>query len=654
VTLGEPQDTKELVAEAWQRAAAAMLLLRGDAGVQTANQAAEGLFGLDSASLHQTRVERLFEQREPQVAAEERAPLTLQSLLDAGGPFPAHARHSDGARIPVTLWPQALENSSEGSVLLTILDESAAVMADEARRASAERYQELLEHSPAPTAILTLDQRFLYVNPAGEALFERGEDQLLGQRLHTLLDPDDPGPFETIDPALARSSMADVLLHIAGGFGDRRSVRFHLRRYGSADGGEYLLCSGMDVTQQEQASGALETALRRADALLEAMPSVLIGIDRQGTITQWNPAAEALLQLRQDCLGTHLAELPVGWEASKIQALVERCLESREAVRSGDLAYTRCDGQHGLLGLTLTPLCGAAEELEGALVLGSDVTQRRQAEMQADQARKLESIGQLAAGIAHEINTPTQYCMDNVHFLADSFPELCDALEACRKLVLALPPGGPPPPDLLEATAGALEAADLDFQLSEVPSALKQATEGLEQIAQIVRAMKEFSHPGSDEPGPVDVNGCLENTVTVARGEWKNVAQVELDLAPGLPPVQGLPQALNQVFLNLLVNAVHAIADAGREQGLVRIETRESPEGGVQICIQDNGCGIPAEHRERVFDPFFTTKEPGRGTGQGLALAHSVVVQQHAGTIRVESEPGQGTRFEITLPQAAG
>ena len=653
-----PPTATALLAEAWQQADAAMLLLAEDGQIETANRAAQELLGLESEQLSASGVGQLFARRSGPSDATDPPRLVLATLLEAGGPFPAQALRSDGAKIPVILWPQRLGAGTWERVLLTVSDETAAVMADEARRASGERYQELLEHSPAPMAILTLDQRFLYANPATQALFGRSEDALLGQGLATLLASDDSGPIGTIDDALASDNLADVLLHPlddANATGGRRSVRFLIRRYGSSDGGQYLLCCGTDLTREEQASRALETALRQTRALFEAMPSVLIGIDAQAAITQWNPAAEALLGLREEHQGHPFAELPTGWETAEVRALVARCLEEGISVRSGDLTYTRGDAPHGLLGLTLTALRSADGRVEGALVLGSDITLRRQAEMQADQTRKLESIGQLAAGIAHEINTPTQYCMDNVHFLADSFPELCGALEACQQLVQALENEGPPDTKLLAAATAALEAADLDFQLTEVPAALKQAAEGLEQTARIVRAMKEFSHPGSEEPGPVDVNSCLENTVTVARGEWKSVARVELELATGLPAAMGLPQALNQVFLNLLVNAVHAIADAGREEGLVRIETREAPDGtGVQICIQDNGCGIPAENRERIFDPFFTTKAPGRGTGQGLALAHSVVVQQHAGTIRVESEPGQGTRFEITLPQAAG
>lgn len=193
---------------------------------------------------------------------------------------------------------------------------------------------------------------------------------------------------------------------------------------------------------------------------------------------------------------------------------------------------------------------------------------------------------------------------------------------------------------------------DWDYLKEEIPLAIEQAMEGRDRVAAIVRAMKEFAHPGDEELTPVDVNRAIENTLAVSRGEWKHVAEVSLDLASDLPPVPCYPGSFNQVLLNLVVNASHAIADTReRRNGASGLITISSALRGpwVEIIIGDNGCGIPPEIVSRIFEPFFTTKDVGKGTGQGLALTHAVIVDRMKGKIEVDSTPGRGTRFILTL-----
>jgi signal transduction histidine kinase len=164
--------------------------------------------------------------------------------------------------------------------------------------------------------------------------------------------------------------------------------------------------------------------------------------------------------------------------------------------------------------------------------------------------------------------------------------------------------------------------------------------------------MKEFSHPGPVERQAIDLNHAIESTILVASHEWKYVADVSTDLDPDLYPVRGLAGEINQVMLNLIVNAAHAISDlqkAPEEKGRIDIRTRQDGEF-AEIRVSDTGCGIPESIQSKIFDPFFTTKPVGKGTGQGLALAYAVIVKKHNGTIRVESKPGQGTTFVIRLP----
>ncbi|MDG1050388.1 MAG: response regulator [Planctomycetota bacterium] len=267
-------------------------------------------------------------------------------------------------------------------------------------------------------------------------------------------------------------------------------------------------------------------------------------------------------------------------------------------------------------------------------------------------AQKMESIGQLAAGVAHEINTPTQFVGDNTRFLRDTFEQLAPALGQVRRL-LETAIAGEDCEGEAKAVKELFEEIELDYILEEFPTALDQSIEGLQRVSTIVKAMKEFSHSGSSEMALADLNRSLETTINVASHEWKYVADVEKDFDEDLPDVYCHEGEIAQVLLNMIVNAAHALreelnGEAGK-RGVIRLSTCRSGKY-VEIRVSDTGAGIPEEIRQRIFDPFFTTKAVGEGTGQGLALAHKVVVQEHQGTISVESEVGVGTTFIIRLP----
>lgn len=285
--------------------------------------------------------------------------------------------------------------------------------------------------------------------------------------------------------------------------------------------------------------------------------------------------------------------------------------------------------------------------------MAEDITERKLLRAQLSQAQKLESIGQLAAGIAHEINTPTQYIGDNVRFLKDAFQGLKGVLGNYERLLVAAK-GNTLSDENLKEISAAVEGADVGYLLEEIPKAIEQTLDGVQGVSKLVGAMKEFSHPGTKEKVALDLNHAIESTITVARNEWKYLADLETDFDPSLPLISCHPGEFNQVILNLIVNASHAIADASKkggspEMGKIRVQTRNGPEW-VEIRIEDSGCGIPEDVRGRIFDPFFTTKDIGKGTGQGLAIAHSVVVDKHGGSIQFETEVGKGTTFIIRLP----
>jgi PAS domain S-box-containing protein len=278
--------------------------------------------------------------------------------------------------------------------------------------------------------------------------------------------------------------------------------------------------------------------------------------------------------------------------------------------------------------------------------------EQQKMEVQLRQAQKLEAIGQLAAGIAHEINTPTQYVGDNTRFFKDSFENIRNVLKSHEE-VLRAARNNSLSPETLEQAEKILRDSDLEYLFEQVPAAINETLEGVERVTKIVRAMKEFSHPGGKEKSPADLNKAIESTVTVARNEWKYVAEVTLELDPNLPLVPCFLGEFNQVILNLVINASHAIADVVKQSpgtsGNITVATRRDGDC-VEVRVADTGTGIPENVRARIFEPFFTTKPVGKGTGQGLSIVYTNIVKKHGGTVTFESQTGKGTTFILRLP----
>jgi signal transduction histidine kinase len=275
---------------------------------------------------------------------------------------------------------------------------------------------------------------------------------------------------------------------------------------------------------------------------------------------------------------------------------------------------------------------------------------RERVEQDLRQAQKLEAVGRLAAGVAHEINTPVQFVGDSIEFLRDATKDLMGVVERLRTVERAVLANAPALEAAIAARAAA-EAADLPYVVENVPKAFERAAEGLTRVTTIVRSMKEFAHPDRKEMSAVDLNRALEATLVIARNEYKYVAELETDFEE-LPPVMCHIGDVNQALLNIIVNAAHAIADVvkgGGERGRLVVKTWRDGNDAL-IAIRDSGTGIPEGIHDRVFDPFFTTKPVGQGTGQGLAIAHSVIVDKHRGQLSFVSEPGVGTTFLIRLP----
>jgi len=281
-----------------------------------------------------------------------------------------------------------------------------------------------------------------------------------------------------------------------------------------------------------------------------------------------------------------------------------------------------------------------------------EIAERKRMESELARAQRLETVGHLAAGIAHEINTPNQYLGDNLRFIEQGFADIAKLIDALYRLLEAAKKAEFAE-DLVAEIDTVHRQADADYLAEQIPKAARQSLDGVRHIAHIVSAMKAFSPGNGQRKVSTDLNQAIHSTLVVCENQWKPVAEVVTELDPDLPLVACVPGEFNEVILNLVLNAAQAIADKvgshPQARGRITLRSRRLPDA-IEIQVRDSGTGIAEEIRHRVFDPFFTTREPGKGIGQGLAIAHAIVVQKHHGTISFETETGQGTTFVVRLP----
>jgi PAS domain S-box-containing protein len=404
---------------------------------------------------------------------------------------------------------------------------------------------------------------------------------------------------------------------------------------------------------------------------LDAVPSyIMLNEHPAGTVRFVN---DALCQIfgfdLKEIIGKQTLEVFKHTIISDVDQTLEALREKSE-VRS-EVRIRNAQGNYIWVGFTVRPIRDKAGNMTHTVVLGADITKRIEDEQKRKElqeqlvnemrerermaielrlAQKLESVGMLAAGVAHEINTPIQYVGDSVYFLRSTMQDVESLLNAYKDALQAIAAGQKTTATATAELHAREESIDLPFLLLEAPKAFDRTLDGVDRVARIVRAMKEFSHPDTLEQSASDINHALETTLTVARSEYKYIASVKTQFNP-IPEVICTIGELNQVFVNLIVNAAHAIESSGKDiaSGEITISTAQE-NTWVLVTIADNGCGISPENLEHIFDPFFTTKEVGKGTGQGLAIAHSIVVDKHRGLIDVHSVVGEGTHFTLKLP----
>ena len=519
---------------------------------------------------------------------------------------------------------------------------------------TAEQWETLFNAVPELITILDKDHRFIRVNKAmaerlgckpeevaGKSCYEDAQDlqQRCGRCSHTQL-------IEESQRQFARMTEERIGGHFLMSASPLRDAQ------GALIGSVHI---ARDITEEKKAEEALRKAHAETERLVSSMSSFFVEVDADLRVRRWNIAAERTFGIAaRAVLGKPVMECGIPLDWSGVPQDLHAWMASAQPIRLPETRYERSDGSEGILGVTVNPIKNENGESLGFFLQGADISERRTLEAQLLQAQKLESIGQLAAGIAHEINTPTQYVGDNIEFLQLAFEDIEKVRAGYDKLLKTATEDGLYE-SLMAETAALAEEVDIEYLVEQVPRAIKQSLEGVSRISSIVKAMKEFSYPGAEEKTLTDLNQCIESTITVSRNEWKYVADLEKNLDPMLPFVPCLPGEFNQVILNILVNASHAIAevigDASEKKGLITVSTWKNGES-AEIRIADTGSGIPEHIRDRIFDPFFTTKGVGRGTGQGLAIAHNVIVEKHNGNLRFETETGKGTTFIIRLPLA--
>lgn len=373
--------------------------------------------------------------------------------------------------------------------------------------------------------------------------------------------------------------------------------------------------------------------VRFLNAVVDHMPVGLCLTDLKGRLKMANPAAREMLSVKTEVLA----------ETDMQQFFPDVRLERMRAGVPFDMEMKRTDGVAIQVEMVVSALFQGTSS--SFIWLLSDISERRRSEERQKrlegelrEAHKMEALGVLSAGVAHEINTPLQYARDNLNFVREALTAANEAMEEVK-------------PRLDQEVANETWSRfDLEFHAAEGPKAIQDALEGLDRVSDIVKAIKEFAHPSGATMQPNDLNKLVVNAVMVSKNHWKYAAEVETELSDQLPLLECCGGEIGQVILNLVGNAADAIAENKRDgRGQIKISTRLQGDH-IEIVVADNGPGIPDNILPRIFDPFFTTKEPGKGSGQGLAICHTIVTRNHGGSITAGNNLAGGAAFQIRLP----
>ena len=366
----------------------------------------------------------------------------------------------------------------------------------------------------------------------------------------------------------------------------------------------------------------IEMVLPAFRALIQYTTTLLIILDSEGKILFWNPPAERFFGIpEQEVKGQPMASLLwLPWRDQVLWA-AQRCLTERAQVFLKELPFRRNQEPLRYINLSVLPVFIKEDRGPAYLLEGRDVTAEKEWKRQNDESQKFRAIGELSAGIIHEINTPVQFIRNNLQYLSGRLEE--------------------------SQTSG-------EPVMEDIPEVLQQCLEGMDRITAIIRSLRNYAHPGKSHPVPFEPQTVIEDALTLTENQWKPLGTISTRFPLRRFTIPGYPSVLSQVMVNLIVNAIHAVEEKfGREvrkKGSIIVELTES-DSDILINVTDNGIGMDEETKNRMFEPFFTTKEQGKGTGQGLALVYAAITVQHRGSISVTSQKGEGTSLVMTIPK---
>jgi len=414
----------------------------------------------------------------------------------------------------------------------------------------------------------------------------------------------------------------------------------------------------INAVERKRAEEALQSEKEELSVTLRSITDGVITTDLEDKINLVNNAAEDIIGVEQKWLLGKSVFSVLEFHKDKPAPEEKENAHSNYTGNSPEehindyLTLLSRSGRKLTISINSNVLLDQKGKVRGFVYIIRDMTERLKIEKQLSLSQKMESIGRLAAGIAHEINTPMQYISDNTNFLKDAFQSFTTLLTSINESVKDSA-AFKDFVEIIKAIRKIQEDFDIPYFISEIPSAIEQTQVGIERVSKIISAMKDFAHPEQREKTYSDLNHGIQVTAAISKNEWKYVADLEMKLDPALPAISCIPDEINQVILNLIINAVHAIQlvvekDSGAK-GKIIIETKPNTNS-VELRISDTGTGIKQENLSKIFDPFFTTKEVGKGTGQGLSIAHDIIVNNHKGSISVESVYGKGATFIIQLP----
>jgi PAS domain S-box-containing protein len=620
------------------QAAQAVILIAPDGRILYANELACGLFGYSGDEM----IAMMAYDIDPDCTATE-WPVRWESLRNIGAAsYDARSRRKDGTIVPVAVTVSySLYDGSEYAFAF-VQDISSRVQREAALAAEKHLFDILMENVPDHIYFKDLQSRFTRISSAHARLFGLNDPaEAIGK-----------SDFDFFSEAHARPAFEDEQEILRSGqpmlgkaereiWADGRETWVATAKMPLTDlSGQIVGTFGIsrNITRSKLAEQALRASEEFNKRILESSSDGLCVLDLDGSLLYLSALGRKLLGLDDYERVPPLRWLSF-WEGTEKQKSESALFSAASGgVGAYQASLRNSKGIPMLWDIVISPITNATGRVERLVCVFRDITERRLLDNQLAQAQKLESIGQLAAGIAHEINTPIQYIGDNAKFLGEAFQDLI------RQIPSVQAPVGS------ESRSGS--DSDLEYLREEIPNAIAQLLEGVERVACIVRGMKEFSHPGSPEKTLADINRAIESTVLVSQNEWKYCADLTADYDRSLPLIPCLIGEFNQVILNLIVNAAHAIRDVvgnSGQKGAIQIITRRNGSW-VEVLVSDTGTGIPEAIQSKVFDPFFTTKPVGRGTGQGLAIAHAVIVGKHSGTISFETAAGSGTTFRVRLP----